>query len=169
MIKETIIATLLAMLMVAPAWTESKEASRSYKDAKRYLSKCKNNDTIISIGKLGFTEVRCYWETIPELKKVRADFEAADEKLGDVLKQDPEYAEALKNYDRLGQTPQQRNADWNQAKSSVFQRLANDSNYKRARKKRDKALFECNTETFKYILNDYKKQGKVFPIEKFLK
>lgn len=145
-----------------PDQQQKMDSRESIKIARRYLKQCKADERTVSIGHLGWDLVREYWAKVPRLQKLRDDFEKAEEELKETMLEDeayhslfmrmegPDRAEAIKEY--------------NSKKGEIFRRLQRSSSaYRRARKKRDEALFESNIETFEYIIDDYEEKGWVIP------
>jgi len=139
----------------------------NYRIAEAFLKKCKKNETIVSLGKFGWGEVEVYWSKVPELQKLRDDFEKADDELRDVLMQDEEYRLAREGLNAAtGEDFEAKSKELRQTRLKVYRRLRRDSKpYRKAREKRDNALFISNIETLEYIINDYKKQGREFPVD----
>lgn len=140
----------------------------SYKIAREYLKECKRNDVTPAIGNLGWIEVEKYWESVPKLKALREKFEEADEALTELLMNEDEYRSARQKYENASSATGRKESlkELNAVKCAVFSRLQRESNdYRRARKKRDEALFESSIRTFEYMIKDYERQGKELPVD----
>jgi hypothetical protein len=137
---------------------QKKDSKESIRISRNYLKECKADERTVSIGNLGWEEVREYWAKVPSLQALRDEFDKCDEELKDVLMQDEEYSEYMEN--REGKSP----ADYNKMKSSVFRRLQKSSSpYRKAREKREEALYQSNIESFEFIIDDYEEKGWVIP------
>jgi len=135
--------------------------------ARKYLNHCRSSKVTVPLGHFGWNEVREYWNKVPELQALRDDFDKANDELLDVLMQDEEYRLAMEEYKAsAGDERKLKSKELSRTKSKVYHRLLNESEaYQKARKKRDEALFTSNIQTLEYIINDYEKQGKDFPVD----
>lgn len=133
--------------------------------AREYLEKYKKTHTVVPI--FGWAESRRYIEEVPVLKELRAEFDAANDVLGDLLAQDEEYSAAQEAYKNSeGDDRKAALSKLKQTKYSVFKRLQKESpEYQEARKNREEALYQSNIATFEYMINDYEKKGKTIPLD----
>lgn len=73
-----VVGVCSAVLAVEVDEQQLKESKESIKVARNYLKQCRADDRTVSVGNLGWDEVREYWKKVPELQKLRDDFEKAD-------------------------------------------------------------------------------------------
>lgn len=143
---------------------QAKESKDSIKIAKRFLKECKKEEVTVPLGGLGWEEVRTYWAKVPALKKLREEFEEAEEALKETMMDDEVYAALKKRME--GPDRAEAVKEYNSTKGEIFRRMDRSSSaYRRARKIREEALFESNIETLEYIINDYESKGWVIPTE----
>lgn len=135
--------------------------------ARKYLNYCRAKKVTVSLGKFGWIEVKDYWSRVPELQQLRDGFDRADDELMEILMQDDEFRQAMEEYRSPGGgNHQTKTVRLTSTKMQVYKRLETESEaYRRAREKRDEALFVGNTRTLEYIIDDYEAQGKEFPID----
>ena len=135
--------------------------------ARKYLNYCRAKKVKVSLGKFGWIEVKDYWSRVPELQHLRDEFDKADDEVMEILMQDTEFQQTMEDYNSPGggnhRTKELKLAS---TKRKVYERLETESEmYRRAREKRDEALFTCNIRTLEYIMDDYEAQGKEFPVD----
>ena len=135
--------------------------------ARKYLNHCRASKITVPLGKLGWGEVREYWGKVPELQASRDGFEKANDELLVVLMQDEEYRLAKEEFKAsAGEERKVALKELSQTKYKVYRRLTKESEaYRKARGKRDEALFFSNIQTLECMIDDYEKQGKDFPVD----
>lgn len=138
----------------------------SYKIARDYLEECEDLERIPPIGHMGPKTIQQYWDTVPKLTKLREQFIEHDEALSAALKKDDDYKAACDRYENAkGSERSAALKEFNQAKSNAYSRFRGKSSFERVLKRRQESLLACNLETLEYIIDDYEKQGKPFPID----
>ena len=164
-----ILAIISAIITGCSKENEEKIIRKDIVIAHEYLKDCKENKAIIPIGKI--KDVEKYWETVPELKKVRQQFLAANEDLGKELSKDEEHRTLMKEVNKEVNKEKDVNLYkagkiYSSKKNKIYARLHKESKeYRDAREKRQEALRQCNIATFEYIINEYESNGEPFPIE----
>ncbi len=137
---------------------------------QQYVDKCKASKTVPPLGHFGWGEVKRYWEKVPELQSLRNEFEKTDEALLNELKKDDEFRDA---YNALkassGDEHKIKREEYNHAKSNAYSRLMKREDFRLIFEIRQNALFTSNIQTLEYIIDDYEKQGKEFPVDWFEK
>jgi len=161
----------IAVLAIIPLlFGCSTTPNHSTNTAQKYLEECKYSDNPPALGNIiGWPEVRQYWESVPELKESRSKFKEADQELWNILMSDDEFRLAYqKSRDASTETEREESsAQFREVQGRVYTRMQGESHeYQRAREKRDEALLASNIRTLEYIINDYEKQGKEFPVER---
>lgn len=155
----------IAVLAIIPLMFGcSTTPNRSTNAARLYLYECKASGNVPSLGFFGWPEVEEYWEKVPELQALRDAFEKADQALDNELMKDAEYRTA---YDKLHDSngDQANWSEFNKVDASVRSRLMEDEKYRQIRNATYETLFASNIRTLEYIINDYEKQGKEFPVD----
>lgn len=132
--------------------------------ALKYIEYHKRERKAIPIGKFGFKEVRLYWQTIPELKKYRSQFEDANDKLREFIVSKYYSYEIASNKLKNKEISLK---EYNAIKCDVFQKLTKNypNEYLPLREDRDDKLQQCNIKTLEYILDDYNKKMRLFPVD----
>jgi hypothetical protein len=131
--------------------------------ARKYLNQCRAEKRTVALGNFGWSEVREYWSRVPELQELRDEFEKADEELGAMLMQDEEYRQYT---EKLKDARGDERTELIKARSMAHSRLLKENKAcRQAQNRRNDALYISNIETLAYIINDYEKQGKEFPID----
>jgi len=137
--------------------------------ARQYLNEYKASKTVPSLGTFGWKEVDEYWAKVPELQALRDDFEKADDILKNELMKEDEFRVAY--YDFMSDTSksvEEHKATrevYNQAKRNVYPRLMKNQDFRLIKENRDNSLFISNIRTLEYIISDYEKRGKEFPVD----
>lgn len=158
----------LVILLCALVMTVAVEAKKetNYEIARDYLEECEDLDRIPSIGHIGQKTVQHYWDTVPKLTKLREQFIEDNEALSVALKKDDVYRAAYDRYENAkGNERKAALKEFNKAKNEAYARFRGKSSFERILKKRQESLLECNLETLEYIIDDYEKQGKPFPVD----
>ena len=158
----------IIVLCASVAFMSVCEASsgKSYKTAREHLAMCEENNVTPPVGFLGAQVVQVYWESVPELKKLRETFIADDEAFNKELKKDDDYKEAYERYEKSSGSKQKKALrDLSKATDDAYARLGRKSSFKKALSKRQESLRACNIRTLEYIIDDYEKRGKPFPVD----
>lgn len=132
--------------------------------ALQYLELLETRNLIPALGNFGWKEVDKYWDSIPELKKYREDFEAANEALLAFIRNND--ASWDKNVD-LYKSKIITKEEFDSKKREIFKNLSTKypTQYKVFRKNRDKKLGISNRKTLELIILDYHSNNKLFPID----
>lgn len=103
-----------------------------------------------------------YEREVPELKRNREAFEAADEELLRLLETDSVYASVRRLLETVG--PGRLQDSLCRIRYKVYERMDRESpRYQVLRRERDEALRRANTATLRYMVEDFHRRGVPFP------
>lgn len=131
--------------------------------AEEYLKYLDKNKLMLAIGNFGWTEVRKCWAEVSEVKRYRTEFEVADKNFMDfICSKDERMKIAIDKW----QSRTLENGEWSETKSVVYSEVRKNypEEYRSYLNNRQEKLRTCNYRTLEYIVDDYYKQGKLFPI-----
>ena len=131
--------------------------------AEEYLTFLEERKITPAIGNFGWSEIKIYWKEVPELNKLRNDFEVSDSNFIEFINQKDERIKAsMENAKFQGLTKE----EWALLKKVVYSSVRAEfpEEYNFFLNERASKLKICNIKTLEYIINDYEQNEKLFPI-----
>lgn len=130
---------------------------------ENYMAFLEERKITPAIGNFGWSEIKLYWKEVPELNKLRNDFEVSDTNFVEFINEKDERIKAsLDNAKLQGLTKE----EWALLKKVVYSSVRAEfpEEYDFFVNERASKLRTCNIKTLEYIINDYEQNEKLFPI-----
>ncbi|RKX43082.1 MAG: hypothetical protein DRP64_08730, partial [Verrucomicrobia bacterium] len=134
---------------------------RNVQIAKTYLEFCR--ETKDSPGIYALHDALTYQKNVPELRALQELSKIRDDAITEILKKDDAFKKALAQY--VDSPTRDTEKKLYQAKNNAREHFKNNKDYLAARMKSAESVLIRNTRLLEYIINDYEKQNKLFPID----
>uniref|UniRef100_UPI003217471F hypothetical protein n=1 Tax=uncultured Draconibacterium sp. TaxID=1573823 RepID=UPI003217471F len=129
-----------------------------------YLGIIEQTGEIPRLGYLDWKHVQTYWDSIPDLKKLRDDFEdASDVWINFKIEHDEDYKHASNLFDNNKITQKEFFFRTSETDKKLFKKYPKE--YRKVKGYQANKLGVSNRITLKYMIEDYDSKGKLFPIK----